>query len=158
MDTFVHYLYFYYVIYAFIQLKIMLQYLCIVFPQCACVRVSLISLKSVLRLQCEIVGATHSSVLAWRSPGTGEPGGLPSMGSHRVRHDWSGLAAAAGFLELYLKLLNFSTACSCQFTLPLAMYEGCIVLTSLSTHGIARLLNFSFNGCKILFHCKIIGG
>ena len=31
--------------------------------------------------------ATHSSVLAWRIPGTGEPGGLPSLGSHRVRHD-----------------------------------------------------------------------
>ena len=31
--------------------------------------------------------ATHSSVLAWRIPGTGEPSGLPSMGSHRVRHD-----------------------------------------------------------------------
>ncbi|XP_027383776.1 bolA-like protein 2 isoform X2 [Bos indicus x Bos taurus] len=39
---------------------------------------------------------THSSVLAWRIPGTGEPGGLPSMGSHRVRHDRSDLAAAAG--------------------------------------------------------------
>ena len=39
--------------------------------------------------------ATHSSVVAWRIPGTGEPGGLPSMGSHRVRHDWSDLAAAA---------------------------------------------------------------
>ena len=38
--------------------------------------------------------ATHSSVLAWRIPGTGEPGGLPSMGSHRVGHDWSNLAAA----------------------------------------------------------------
>ena len=38
--------------------------------------------------------ATHSSVLAWRIPGTGEPGGLPSMGSHRVGHDWSDLAAA----------------------------------------------------------------
>ena len=35
--------------------------------------------------------ATHSSVLAWRIPGTGEPGGLPSMGSHRVRHYWSDL-------------------------------------------------------------------
>ena len=31
--------------------------------------------------------ATHSSVLAWRIPGTGEPGGLPSVGSHKVRHD-----------------------------------------------------------------------
>jgi len=38
---------------------------------------------------------THSSVLAWRIPGTGEPGGLPSMGSHRVGHDWSDWAAAA---------------------------------------------------------------
>ena len=35
------------------------------------------------------------SVLAWRIPGTGKPGGLPSMGSHRVGHDWSDLAAAA---------------------------------------------------------------
>ena len=39
--------------------------------------------------------ASHSSVLAWRIPGTGEPGGLLSMGSHRVRHDSSNLAAAA---------------------------------------------------------------
>ena len=39
--------------------------------------------------------ATHSSVLAWRIPGTVEPGGLPSMGSHRVRHNWGNLAAAA---------------------------------------------------------------
>ena len=38
--------------------------------------------------------ATHSSVLAWRIPGMGEPGGLPYMGSHRVGHDWSDLAAA----------------------------------------------------------------
>ena len=39
--------------------------------------------------------ATHSSVLAWRIPGMGEAGGLPSMGSHRVGHEWSDLAAAA---------------------------------------------------------------
>ena len=38
--------------------------------------------------------ATHSSVLVWRIPGMAEPGGLPSMGSHRVGHDWSDLAAA----------------------------------------------------------------
>ena len=38
---------------------------------------------------------THSSVLAWRIPGTGEPGGLLSMGSRRVRYNWSDLAAAA---------------------------------------------------------------
>ena len=39
--------------------------------------------------------ATHSSVLAWRIPGMEEPGGLPSMGLQRVRHDWSDIAAAA---------------------------------------------------------------
>ena len=39
--------------------------------------------------------ATHPSVLAWRIPGTGEPDGLPSMGSHKVGHDRSDLAAAA---------------------------------------------------------------
>ena len=44
--------------------------------------------------------ATHSSVLAWRIPGTGEPGGLPSMGSHRVGHDRSDLAAAATMQEV----------------------------------------------------------
>ena len=35
----------------------------------------------------ETIMATHSNILAWRIPGTGEPGGLPSMGSHRVGHD-----------------------------------------------------------------------
>ena len=38
--------------------------------------------------------AIHSSVLAWKIPGTVGPGGLPSMGLHRVRHDWSDLTAA----------------------------------------------------------------
>ena len=44
--------------------------------------------------------ATHSSVLAWRIPGTGEPGGLPSVGLQRVGHDGSDLAAAAAALKL----------------------------------------------------------
>ena len=44
--------------------------------------------------------ATHSSVLAWRIPGMGEPGGLPSMGSHIVGHDWIDLAAAAEIATL----------------------------------------------------------
>ena len=43
--------------------------------------------------------ATHSSVLAWRIPETREPSGLPSMGLHRVGHDWSDLAAAAAVLH-----------------------------------------------------------
>ena len=44
--------------------------------------------------------ATHSNVLAWRIPWTEEPGGLLSMGSHRVGHDWSDLAAAAAAVYL----------------------------------------------------------
>jgi len=52
--------------------------------------------------------ATHSSVLAWRIPGTGKPGGLSSMGSHRVGHDWSDLAAvAAAYILLFI--LNFGS-------------------------------------------------
>ena len=52
--------------------------------------------------------ATHSSILAWRIPRTEEPGGLQSMGSQRVRHDWSGLAAvaAAGFSNMWTKNLQ----------------------------------------------------
>ena len=42
--------------------------------------------------------ATHSSVVAWRIPGTEEPGGLLSLGLHRVGHDWSDLAEAAAAL------------------------------------------------------------
>ena len=44
--------------------------------------------------------ATHSSILAWRIPGTGEPGGLPSMGSHRVGHDCSDLAFVHGYIAI----------------------------------------------------------
>ena len=44
--------------------------------------------------------APHSSTLAWRIPGTGEPGGLPSMGLHRVGHDWSDLAAAVAAIPI----------------------------------------------------------
>ena len=68
--------------------------------------------------------ATHSNDLAWRIPGTGEPGGLPSMGSHRVRHDWSDLAAAAA-LSVLISLLVFRVNSSfmvlyfiCLFIIP----------------------------------------
>ena len=50
--------------------------------------------------------ATHSSVLAWRIPGTGEPGGLPSVWSHRVGHDWGDLAAAAAAVMFTMCLRN----------------------------------------------------
>ena len=46
--------------------------------------------------------ATHSGVLAWRIPGMGEPGGLPSMGLHRVRHEGRDLAAAAVDTKIHI--------------------------------------------------------
>ena len=49
----------------------------------------------------------YSSVLAWRIPGTGEPGGLPSVGSHRVGHDWSDLAAVAACVYTYIYVKSF---------------------------------------------------
>ena len=53
--------------------------------------------------------ATHSSILAWRIPGTKEPGGLLSMGSHGVGHDWSDLAAAAVYMcQSYFLNLSYS--------------------------------------------------
>ena len=57
--------------------------------------------------------ANHSSVLAWKIPGTGEPGGLPSLGSHRVGHDWSDLAAARSILDAALS--NSSTLLPAAF-------------------------------------------
>ena len=62
--------------------------------------------------------ATHSSVLAWRIPGTGEPVGLPSMGSHRVGHDWSDLAAAATISDVKCHLYIFFEEMSVQIICP----------------------------------------
>ena len=63
--------------------------------------------------------ATHSSVLAWKIPGMGEPGGLPSMGLHRVEHDWSDLAAAAAAAaaarSLYHCMFNCLRTCQTAF-------------------------------------------
>ena len=53
--------------------------------------------------------ASHSSVLAWRIPGTGEPGGLLSLGSHRVGHDWSDLAAAYAYITVYILVCFYLT-------------------------------------------------
>ena len=61
--------------------------------------------------------ASHSSVLAWRIPGTGKPGGLTSMGLYRVGHDWSDLAAAAfiSFLDKkYMHYVHCSIICNSQ--------------------------------------------
>ena len=67
--------------------------------------------------------ASHSSVLAWRIPGTGEPGGLPSLGSHRVGHDWSDLAAAAAAAPISSSFISI-VAIACQSSLLVTDTEG----------------------------------
>ena len=62
--------------------------------------------------------ATHSSVLAWRIPGMEEPGGLPSIGSHRVGHEWSDLAAAAAATLQWKKLTDTILPERSKFTSP----------------------------------------
>ena len=61
--------------------------------------------------------ATHSNVLAWRIPGTVEPDGLPSMGLHRVQHDWSDLAAAAAAYEPWMAWLVGSLSYASPFAM-----------------------------------------
>ena len=70
--------------------------------------------------------ATHSSVLAWRIPGVAEPGGLPSMGSHKVGHNWSDLAAAAADSILKSRDVTLPTkVCLVKsMVFPVVMY-GC---------------------------------
>ena len=84
--------------------------------------------------------ATHSSVLAWRIPGTAEPGGLPSMGSHRVRRDWHNLAAAAA--------ADKNTAVGCH-----ALLQG-VFLTQGSNPGLPHcrqmFYHLSHQGSRIM--------
>ena len=73
--------------------------------------------------------ATHSSVLALRLPGMGEPGGLPSMGSHRVGHNWSNLAAGAaalnmGYICKNILSFEFQKKKNRTFFLPYAKYSS----------------------------------
>ena len=102
--------------------------------------------------------ATHSSVLAWRIPGTGEPGGLPSMGSHRVGHGWSDLAAAAIkkemlpsflFLEKFMK--NYNSYFSVWYKLPvmlpghwLSLVKCFLIINEVSLH-VRSLFRFSIS-------------
>ena len=91
--------------------------------------------------------ATHSSVLAWKIPGTGEPGRLPSMGSHRVGHDWSDLAAAAAAVCKWHATLNSSypllfPLCPQDSPLHLSLFLPCV--------GSSVPL-FWFHSCKVFF-------
>ena len=98
--------------------------------------------------------ATHSSVLAWRIPGTGEPGELPSMGSHRVGHDWS------DFLETPIKEQVFTKPCLSFFTvyvqfLNCMIFIHCLSFTQYWTLVLIRMhffLTRSSQGLYWVFH------
>ena len=88
--------------------------------------------------------ATHSSVLAWRIPGTGEPDGLPSMGSHRVGHDWSDFtAAAAGAAEIFqvLSVMTTSVFRLVQF----GHIVGCSLHVFLVLVSVCRTVKFTYH-------------
>ena len=59
-----------------------------------------------MKTAMDMINNWVDSVLCWRIPGMGEPGGLPSMGSHRVGHDWSDLAAAAAAADIAGEKIN----------------------------------------------------
>ena len=80
--------------------------------------------------------ATPSSVLAWRIPGTGEPGGLPSLGSHRVGHDWSNLAAAP--------------LTACQTTLKLTTLQWCPIAVEVTLNATPPAAAFQQSPGKLL--------
>ena len=110
--------------------------------------------------------ATHSSVLAWRIPGLGEPDGLLSMGSHRVGHDWSDLAAAAvadgtrGH-DLSFLILSFKLAFSLSYFTLVKRFFSPSLLSAIRVVSSAylRLLIFllaifipACNSSRLAFH------
>ena len=91
--------------------------------------------------------ATHFSTLAWKIPGTAEPGGLPSMGSHRVGHNWSDLAAAAAILHTLLcfspwHLTLSNTHYNTLFTVCYPSYLTINILCVSLFHLLLNLLHF----------------
>ena len=90
--------------------------------------------------------ATHSSVLAWRIPGTAEPGGLPSMGLHGVGRDWSDLAAAA----------LASKVCICFLVSQVSVFRSCFLVLA-NQEGIKCYdIWFSFLFSSLLLHKNIL--
>ena len=82
--------------------------------------------------------ATHSSVLAWRIPGSAEPGGLLSMGSHRVGHDWSDLAAAAAVVN-YVDYLFM-----CMLAICISSLARCLFKSFANFNWLLLLLSYKF--------------
>ena len=101
--------------------------------------------------------AAHSSVLAWRIPGTGEPGGLPSMGSHRVGHDWSELGAAAVIFVFLQELVSLAWP---YFPSFLSFFSGCYQdwlqkLVTLRSRGIWETIEFRSNFWHLPLPCLV---
>ena len=100
--------------------------------------------------------ATHSSVHAWRILGTGEPGWLPSMGLHRVGHDWSDLAAAAAYIFIPHLLYPFL----CWWIFKLLLHLGYCKQHCSEHWGACVLLNVFFldicPGVELLDHMVAI--
>ena len=88
--------------------------------------------------------ATHSSVLAWRIPGTEEPGRLPSMGSHRVRHDWSNSAAA--------EAACFLTPTPCNQILMWLTWDMAWTFMKMVISLVVQTYNLAFHCCITLMH------
>ena len=98
--------------------------------------------------------ATHSSVLAWRIPGTGEPGGLLSMGSYRVGHNWSDLAAAAAAALWDPQFTNITSLCfSLLFISPVTASQlHYLCWASLMIWGFPRWLRGKESTCQCRRH------
>ena len=90
--------------------------------------------------------ATHSSILAWETPWTEEPGGLQSMGSQRVKHDWmTNTFTSRSYgksMFRFVRTTKLSSKVTSHFAFPSAKYETSSCFTSLTAFGIVSVLDF----------------
>ena len=94
--------------------------------------------------------ATYSSALDWRIPGMGEPGGLPSMGLHRVRHDWSDLAEAICCNKQKGKIIEKQCVCVC---VCVCITESHCFITKTKLYSNIKWKLKILNACNILITC-----
>ena len=100
---------------------------------------------------------THSSVLAWRIPGTEEPGGLPSIGWHRVGHDWSDLAVAVAAytcMYTYMHMYTYYIQCVCKIIYNV-IYE-CVCLCHNKANVYSKILPFGESTGKIYRDFQVV--